>query len=357
MRLSRIHVFEYSGPTPGARAGARDTTERRGLLLQIVTPDGHIGQGEASPLPGYSRETFEQCARALSTLDWSSLPEPGSSNEETLRDLADRLFGVPCAARFAAETAWFDLLGQRLSAPVCSLLDPGASLAGAPVSLSAYVGSAKDESVVQRAREGLDQGFRTLKVKVEGPLLGAQLDVLGRVRNVIGDAALRLDANGSLEPRTAEAELSRLVPLAPEFIEEPVPPEALGTFASPPITIALDESLRDHAAEFMARASELHCVALVLKPMFLGLSTCLRLALDARERGIDVTVSHLFDGPVALAASAHLAFAVASRTRASGLARHAGLAAWPEVELPMMNGARIIAPSRPGLGLAPLPHP
>ncbi len=51
---------------------------------------------------------------------------------------------------------------------------------------------------------------------------------------------------------------------------------------------------------------------LVLKPMALGgFAACLELARIAAAAGGAVLVSHLFDGPVGLAAAAHLGFRLA----------------------------------------------
>ena len=106
------------------------------------------------------------------------------------------------------------------------------------------------------------------------------------------------------------------------------------------------------------RLSSLGCIAVVLKPMALGgYQTCLRLAAEAKVLGLDVTVSHLFDGPVALAAAAHLALAVASRSRASGLDLHGALAAWPPVPVPLIGSTTVLAGDAPGLGLSAVPEP
>ncbi len=83
-----------------------------------------------------------------------------------------------------------------------------------------------------------------------------------------------------------------------------------------------------------------------------GLTRCLSLARSARERGIAVVVSHLLDGPIALAAAAALALAVGSPERAAGLEPHVGLAAWPALPLPAFTSAHILRRDAPGLELS-----
>jgi L-alanine-DL-glutamate epimerase-like enolase superfamily enzyme len=228
------------------------------------------------------------------------------------------------------------------------------------VPLGALVGGADDPSVVEASLAAAERGFGTIKVKLAGPLLAAQLETLAAVRQAIGSRSLRLDANQSLDASTAKAELAALVGLTPELVEEPVSPEALlsASFTSP-VPIALDESLQNPGmfARLAPELARLRCVAVVLKPMVLGgFGACVRLAGEASAAGLDVTVSHLFDGPVALAASAHLALVVGSRTRASGLARHGGLAGWPGVYVGR-EPTTLVAGAFPGLGIGPLPAP
>lgn len=361
MRALDVRVVRHSGASPGARAGTRPTPERSGLLLLLTLPGGVTAQGEASPLPGYSGESLEDAERALGRIDWTRLPElDGSVSTEAVFDAIEGAVDRACpSARFAVETALLDALGQRRGQPLWALLDP--STPDPPrVPLCAYAGAATDPGVLDRAAAAVRRGVTTVKVKITGPRLGAQMDSLARVRSTIGGVALRLDANQSLAPETARADLERLARLEPELVEEPVPPTALDAWESSPIPIALDESLKDPAvwARLAPRAEALGIRAVVLKPMALGgFAACRRIAEGAKRRGLEATISHLFDGPVALTAAAHLALALGSRSRASGLDVHAGLDAWPRVPLPSFSATSILPDTQPGLGLDPLPEP
>jgi o-succinylbenzoate synthase len=356
MRIRRTDVVPYGGDVVGARGAVERWSERRGLLLRLVDAEGRVAQGEASPLPRYSSDTLEAAEGALARFDWTALAdvEAGEPAPAFLMRLAPSLDAVPPAARFAVETALLDRLGQQRGLPIWALL--GGSDAGKPVPLSSFAGGADDDATLTRARSAVERGVGTVKVKIAGPRLGAQLEALRRIRDAIGDRALRLDANGSLDETVAGDELGRLVAVEPEVVEEPVPSRALSALVSP-VRLALDESLQDPAVfERLAPHFErLRCVAVVLKPMALGgFVACSVLADRARAAGLDVTVSHLFDGPVALAAAAHLAIALASRTRASGLDAHGGLDAWPAVAVPVLGSTSLVAAEAPGLGLPTL---
>ena len=47
------------------KGAARGTTERAGIVIEARTSDGLVGRGEASPLPGMSRETVDDARAAL----------------------------------------------------------------------------------------------------------------------------------------------------------------------------------------------------------------------------------------------------------------------------------------------------
>ncbi len=69
MRIASARLLRLGGRLPLAisNSGASWTT-RHGLLLQLFCEEGLFGQGEASPLPGYSRDTIEECEAALTAL-------------------------------------------------------------------------------------------------------------------------------------------------------------------------------------------------------------------------------------------------------------------------------------------------
>lgn len=359
MRLAEVRVTDVRGASPGARAGRVPESERSGLVVRVVTEDGISAEGEASPLPGYSPDTLAGAREALRGFDWEHAPEPDPAlTAESMLSARELDRVASPAARFALETVMLHVLGVRCERPLWSLLPRDGAREPSPVPLSVFVGDAGDPEALARARSAVEQGVVAIKVKI-GRDVPAELAALRAVRRAIGSAALRLDANQALDPATLVDDLERLVELDPECLEEPAPPAALATLARSPIPLALDESLQgpDTWARLAPRLADLRCVAVVLKPMALGgFSACLRWAARANAAGLAVTVSHLFDGPIALASSAHLALAIASRALGSGLAPHAGLAAWPPLAVPFV-GANITPPTAPGLGIGALGEP
>jgi L-alanine-DL-glutamate epimerase-like enolase superfamily enzyme len=270
------------GQLPRAVGSARaPVRERYGLLLRV--DDGaRVGWGEASPLPGFSRDTLDECEAQLAA--WCARGAPPTAP----------------AAQFAVETALAGLANLAGRAPA------------GPLALAAVVETADE------ARAAVARGLGAVKLKV-GRDFDAELRRLHEVRAAVGDAvALRVDANRAWSRAEAPARLRALAALRPEFVEEPLAGGLGGARLASPVPLAADETLLD------GRVPPVD--VLVLKPMALGGATCRRLA---REFGGPVVVTHLWDGPVALAAAAALARSLDGPVLACGLDRHAGLAVWP----------------------------
>jgi len=191
----------------------------------------------------------------------------------------------------------------------------------------------------------LARGARTLKVKVgRAGRFEEELEILTLLRAEFGsELRLRLDANGQLPADNLERCLERLARCSPELIEEPLSGPALAAIERSPIPLAADETLQRPRGwqELQPLIDRGLLRAIVLKPMVLGGSLqCLQLARQATAQGVGVLVTHLFDGPVAMAAAHALAQALPSPRLACGLDVHPGLDVWPAFE-----------PSSAGFGL------
>jgi o-succinylbenzoate synthase len=336
-----LTITRHGGPLAAPALNARASwTRRDGLLVRLSSADGTVGLGEASPLPGFSADTLDECHGQLAAVHAPALPHVPSDVPAAL-DAA----GVTApAARFALETALYDALARRARRPLWQLLRAELG-APAPVPLSALVAD------LDAARAAAAAGIRTFKVKAGPSTWRADLALIAALRAEHPTAALRIDLNGSLEPACARARLRELAAFRPDFVEEPVATDALARLGAAPVPIAADESLARLGA-WPALAEV--CRVLVLKPTFVGgLHACLRLARDGAARGLACTVSHALDGPVALTAAAHLALAMPAPTLAAGLTPHAGLAVWPapRAAAPIFAAAEIVPTDAPGLGL------
>jgi len=345
LRLRTLEVVRAGGTVTGLAGAASGQSRRDGLLVRVRDADGVCGQGEASPLPGYSPDTLDECAAQLARVDAAAIgrQDAGAICEWIARTLDEAGVTAP-AARFGLETALLDWLGKRLGLSVAVLLG-GANAAQRQVPLAALV---SDPPSVRAAHA---RGIRTFKLKLSPATWSDDLRLARAIRDELGSGiALRFDPNGRLPPAQAVALLAELASLAPEFVEEPVPFADFLRLTQAPVPLAADESLARPDA-WPALASV--CRVLVLKPALLGgACRCLALARDATARGLALAVTHTFDGPVALAAAAELAAALPGQPLACGLDRHAGLAAWPRIPVPQLGAAEAGSAGQPGLGLA-----
>jgi len=351
VKIVRAEVVPGGGalerPVGNARSGWR---ARHGLILRVHDEAGGTGQGEASPLLDYSADDLPAARAALEAF---AARLPGFELEQPLRAIGDAV-GESAAARFALETAVLDLLGQRRGQPLWALLVANAREVPAALPLSALVDMGSGAAARQSAENALERGITTLKLKVgRSGEWESELRIAQTLRAAFGPAVrLRFDANRGFSPSDAGARLRALAELDPEFVEEPLDAADLPALGRSKVPLALDESLL--RAELLdARLADSGVVAIVLKPMLLGgFSRCIELAARARRLGLRVVVSHLFDGPIALSATAALALAAMhAGDGAAGLARHAGLSAWQAVELPAFAPATLLPWSAPGLGL------
>lgn len=290
-------LVEIGGRPIDAGNSAARWTERRGWRIEI---DGGIG--EASPLPGVSRETHAAVGVALS------------------RYLEDRRAPLPPSARFAVETAELDAAARRSGRSIAEVLGAAPKAAASGSELG------PDPS----------PACRCAKLKV-GPAAAwpeqrRAIDALVASRR---DLRIRLDFNGSLtadEAGRIAAEIAAAGwPL--DFVEDPTPFAELRPL---PVPIAVDAVIATRGGVDRAIGSPASIA--VLKPALLGgLRRALDLAATFAAAGMTPIASHLLDGPIALAACAELACAIGGEL-AHGVGLHPGLASYEPAVIAQLDG-------------------
>lgn len=321
---------------------------RPGLLLVIQKGD-FLALGEASPLPGFGgHDTLARATSDLAGFDWARLDRP-ANHPPSLADFT-RLtsdVGSP-SARHAVEGAALNLWAVGSAGP--SLL---AALAGPnwapspPRSRSVQPSTVLDplgsgyEGALTRA---LDDGYRTLKLKC-GRNLPDELAAIRRVAQLSSkrrlSVSLRLDANLAFDAASALAIVDGTVKagfsprassgaisgLTLDWIEDPTPNLEEWRSLGACCLVAADEVLV--AQESRVRAFDSGARVFIAKPMMLGgVTPVLDLARRARGAGAIVSLSHTFDGPVALALALRLAGLLQPAGIAAGLGQHAALEGW-----------------------------
>lgn len=346
-RLASRSLRRYQGAL-GRPSGAvaRASIERAGLLLTLVDEDGRVGQGEASPLPGHSPETLAAATQALADV----IPRLGEVDEDvagTLRRLPS-LDALP-SARAAVEVALLDLWAQRRGVSVAALVGSDSRR----MACNAQPGALVDEDIEERCAAAVARGFGVLKLKAGAIDFTEERKVLEGLRARFPGVTWRLDVNGAWTLDEARRRLDALEGLGVEYVEQPCEGVEVFSLGERAVPWAADEALIDPGARhrFLEDADARRgCAAAVLKPMALGWLTARETALTAGALGLGVVVTHLLDGPVALAAACELARSLPGAW-ACGLDRHAGLDAWPETVVQQAEGPWVVRAEGAGLGL------
>lgn len=357
MRIERAELVPYSLPFEEPYVTARGTLERREMILVRLRTDAGIeGLGEAVPLSlrgghdlAHLQRRLHRAARRLAPADVSDFDGDAplrAAIDTFVHAAAGRRLPPPAAA--ALEMALFDLAGKAAGVPVWRLL--GAQEA-APVRCNATLAAGSPERVADSARAWAARGFGTFKLKLG---IGDDLRQVSAVREALGpEALIRVDANGSWSREDAVAILRDLEPLRIELVEQPT--ERLRDMAAvataTEVPIAADESVataKEAARAARAGACQLATVKLAKSG---GVGGAAGVA-----RHLPVYLSSALDGPVGIAAGAHLAQAIYRDSRdpdlAHGLATQLLFAGTIASRECAVRDGRLHLNDDPGLGVA-----
>lgn len=253
---------------------------RESVLLRLRDENGIVGLGEGVPMSLRGGDGLEVVVAELDS--WAE--DPG-------------LFPTSPPARCAVSMAVADLVAKREQIPLWDYLDPASTPRSLRCNATITAGSQAD--VVGQCEEWAGDGFRVFKLKA-GP--EEAVDLARATRSALGpEAKLRLDANGTWGSAAAGV-LAALEPIGIELVEEPVTGldelAALGRATA--IPLVADESVNDPEQATQACALRA-CAAATVKLSKIG---GLNGSLGGR---LPTYLSSALDGPVGIAAAAHVA--------------------------------------------------
>ena len=263
-----------------------NTTERH--VIEISACDGQFcGWGEASPLPGFGVESFQEAETTLER--WVQDPE--------------RLPTSPAAFSGAATALEY-----------LELAKTGASLPSASVAVQALVSASTVVDVETEVVAAIASGYPAVKLKVAATDTHSDIERIQTAAAATrGQTLLRLDANGGWSSKEALEVLSAVSGDELDLVEEPTrdPLEWLKIVTDTGVQVGADEHLNSPLQ--IKRILELGSAqTFVLKPSILGgPESTRRLASLAKEHNIRVLISSFLDGPIALRAARDLALEIA----------------------------------------------
>ena len=290
-------------------------------FVELVADDGRRGLGEVRMVN--KTDTLVACIAELAD---RYVVGADPFDRETLafniqRTEYSRPGEVTQSALAAFDVACWDLMGQALGVPVWKLLG-GRFRDRVPAYANGWYQAERDPQVIARlALRVVKRGYRALKLDPFGAA-SAELSTTERkravalvaaVREAVGpDVQIMVEMHGRFTPGTAAQVAALLEPYAPEWIEEPVPPEnekALARVrAGTNLTIATGE--RAHTMEDIRPFLEGGNVDVVQVDLthFGGFLPMKRLAGWAEAYSL-LLAPHNVCGPVGTMANLHLAVA------------------------------------------------
>ncbi|MEO7752186.1 MAG: dipeptide epimerase [Terracoccus sp.] len=359
-RVEAVRTTTSSVPlhTPFVTALRRTTTVDT-VVVTVLDSDGRTGWGEA---PQVWQVTGESLAGATACVETMLAPLLVGHLLDDRDDLAaaaglvQRAVARNFGAKAALDAALHDLLAQAEGTSVAALLGAGES--GIPTTLTTDVTlSAGDvEALARTARDRVDDGFTTLKMKV-GTDAGTDVARVAGVRAAVGpDVTIRLDANQGWTREQAVTVIRALEDgdLGVEFVEQPLVAEDVEGMAwvreRVGLPIMADESCYGrHDLERIIRLGAADLVNVKLAKC--GSLTLGRdLLRRAHDEGLGTIVGSMMESHVGVGAAAALVAAVPT-TRVSDLD-----AAWWSTTTPVTGGVsyernEIHLPAGDGLGI------
>ncbi len=337
MRIESLEVTPYALRFREPYVTARGRLDRRELLLVRLHAGGLVGLGEGAALALRGGTSLPAIARDLERCREDLVGAAlGRDPREHTQRMAAR--GASPQARLAVELALWDLQGKVAGLPLCELLDSRP----AAVECNATLVAGDPATLAARAGEWSADGFRTFKLKVG---MVGDVEQVRAVRAALPAAArVRVDANAMWSVDEAAATLGRMEPL--ELAEQPVSgiEEMAALRARTHTPLAADESVVTVADADRAAGV---CAAATVKLAKVGSIAAAR-QIAAR---LPVYMSSALDGPVGIAAAAHVALALPATGFAHGLATarlFADTIAARECEV---GGGQLHLTGAPGLGV------
>lgn len=233
MRIAYAPYMLYFRQPAGTSRGI--LTQKPTCLIKLYDESDpyHYGIGEAALFPGLSPETGNRFgAKMLELLANVALGRPTDLSETS-------------SIAYGFEQAINDFASGGKGIYYQSPFVEGKT----EITINGLVWMGDFETMIERIREKVEQGFKCIKLKVGAIDWNQELEMVRYVRETFPtrELELRLDANGGFSPENALDRLDRLSRFDIHSIEQPIKPgnpKAMGEICRhSPIPVALDESL------------------------------------------------------------------------------------------------------------------
>ncbi len=370
MKIERVESFLISLPERRAHVMASIKQKQGDYVIVRVQAEGLVGYGEATVLKewggDFGRYYGEHPSLTMTLID--ELLGPAIIGQDALRiesvlDTMDRTIRGYPYAKASIDIALHDLVGKALGVPVYQLL--GGAYRDR-IELAHSLGFMDAKPLLEEVRAAVEEGVRTIKLKVGGDVT-RDMRIVREVRRLVGeDIDITVDANqGWPDVRTAVRAIQDMEESGILFAEQPV--EGIramsAVVAAVGVDIMADESAwSPYDVVDIAAAGAANMISLyTTKPG--GLRRASKVAAVAEAFGFACNVNGSGETGVGNAANLHLAAAMKSVSLANVLPVSAPAESRPTATVGRMymddiiaapfayEAGAVLVPTGPGLGI------
>lgn len=307
MKLKSVNLYSYDLKTKKPLyIRGKSLSHKEGLILEIINESNVAAYGEIAPLPHASLETLEEAKKQILSIKSFLVNEPIPVHAEKLEGaIANwvKNFKLYSSVSFGLEMAILNLIANSKKKPLQEILS---AQSHNNVKISGLIeGSKKD--VVAQAGKLIQEGYSSIKLKVNQDIDEAIADVIALAPVVEGKALLHLDANQSWDLRKGVKFGNEVGCAAVTYIEEPFAKhtDLEAFFMQTTIPAALDESLKTLNWENLGPLDGVDIF--ILKPTLLGgIEQVWMIKRKARSLGIETIISSSYESDLGILTLAQL---------------------------------------------------
>jgi len=280
------------------------------IVVKVESDSGMVGYGETAPTEAITGENVATILHGLTVLEKALMGIELVPLDQAVAIIHTSLEGHP-NARAAMEIALYDLAAQTAGVPLVVYL--GGSVATLQTGVTISLGAVSE--MVGQARQALDDGFDSLKIKL-GSNPQEDIERVTAIHAAVGDRArLKLDANQGWQVQEAIGFLNSIedkqIPI--ELIEQPLPRRDLAGMATvrrhTNVPVMLDESVFTPADVLQVIEYEAADIINIKLDKSGGISQALKIADLCADAGISCMMGCMLEGAISVGAAAHVAAA------------------------------------------------
>ena len=309
MKISSIRTQTITIPLNTTFKTALRTVDAiENVLVAIETDKGLTGFGSAAPTAVITGETAGSITGAIDHIG-NAIAGMETDNHEKLFQVLNKCIVANYSAKAAVDMGIYDLLAKSLGVPLYRLLGGRANTVLTDITIS--LGDV--EAMADKSRRKLNEGFRTLKIKVGGDP-ETDIERLEAISGAInGRGTLRIDANQGWTEKQAvwvARELQRKN-IEIELMEQPVAAQNYEELKYVkercPFPVYADESVfTDANALALVKMGAVDGINIKLMKCG-GIYNALKIAAIAEAARIPCMIGSMMECSVSVTAAAHLA--------------------------------------------------